>query len=100
MQPVQVNGSENVGNSRSGDIELVQQLYLSPGYAYVHFQLGGDRDEVLLQNLQRDDTCTCAAMFRDQLQGPSLLRGNPSVVGVDEYICIEEATSAHGSRRD
>ena len=100
VQAMQVNGRKNVGQAQDGNVEFSQQLDLAAGNLRIDVELPGDRNEVLLQDLQRDDPRARQPVFRDQLQRAPLFRRRCPVVGVNQNIGVEEATSAHEFRFD
>ena len=99
VKPVQINGGKDVRNFGGSDIELGQQFDFAPRNAGIHAQFPRDCNEILLQHLQRHHTRSGAAVFGNKLDRSPLFRRGRLVVGVDENVGIEKATSAHESRR-
>ena len=97
---MEVGGGQDVGNLGSGNIELGEQFDFTARNARINVQFTCDRNEILLQHLQRHDTGARPAVLCYKVDGASLLRRCGLIVRVDEDIGVEEATSAHESRRD
>ncbi len=100
MQPVQVDGGENIGDVWSGDVELGQHLDLAARNAGVDMQLSREVHEILLQYLQGNNTGPRSPVIGGEIARASLLRGCRFVVRVKEDVRIEETTSVHESRHD
>ena len=100
MEPVQVDRGEDVPNPGSGNVELGQQFDLAAGNGRINVEFSRYRDEILLKYLQRHNACPRAPMLRYEIEGSTLLHRRRLVVRVDEDVRVEEATSAHESRRD
>ena len=58
------------------------------------------RREVFLKNLSRYHTASIGAASFDKGKRQLLLAGLVAIVGINENVCIEEATSAHAVPRD
>ena len=63
MQPVKIDGSEDIGDFRSGDIELGEQFDLPARDARIDMQLSREVHEILLQYLQRNNTSPRLPVF-------------------------------------
>ncbi len=100
VKPLEIDGSEDVGDFGSGDIELGEQFDLPARNARIKVQLARDGDEILLKHLQRHNAGSGAAVFSQEIEGAALLRGRSLVVRVNQDIGVEEATSAHEFRFD
>jgi len=100
VEAMQVDGCEDVCDLGSGDVELGEQFNLASGNARIHMQFPCDRDEILLEHLQRHNSSPRSPVFGYQIEGGPLFRRRRLVIRVDENIGIEETTSAHESHRD
>ena len=89
--------SANFGRSH---IELGEQFDLPASNNRVNMQFARDGDEILLQYLQRNHARSAAPVFRQKVEGASLLCRCRPVVRVNQNIGVEEATSAHESHFD
>ena len=63
MQPVEIDGGQNVCDVRRGNVEFGQELYFAARNGRVNVQLTCDCDEILLQNLEGDDAGAGAAVL-------------------------------------
>ncbi len=97
---MKIDGSEDIGDFRSGDIELGQHLYLAARDAGIDMQLSREVHEILLQHLQGNNTSPRSPVFCHEIARASLLRGCRLVVRVKEDVSVEETTSVHESRHD
>ncbi len=95
MQTVQVDGGEDVGNIGSGDVELGEQFDFAAGDGRLHTQLARNGDEIFLQDLERDDAGSGAAVLGYKGECAALLAGRGLIVGVNEDVGVEEATDGH-----
>jgi len=100
VQPVEVNGSKNIGNNRSGDVKFGQQFHFAARGAGIDMQLSRDVHEILLQHLQGNDSSSSSPVLGHEIARASLLRGCRFVVSVQKDVGVEETTIAHASRHD
>jgi hypothetical protein len=100
MEPVQVDGSENIGDLGGGDVEFGQQFNLAADNGCLYAQFPCGRDKIFLENLKRHNPRPRATVFGDKIKGPALFRRRRLVIRVDQDVRIEEATSAHESHPD
>ena len=100
MQSVQVNRRENVANLGNDDVEFSKQLNFATRHICVEMKFLRCTGEVLLQDLERYHSSLLPSVFGKQVQRAALLRRIGPIVGIKENVRIEEATSAHGARRD
>jgi hypothetical protein len=84
VKPVEVDGGQDVGNLGSGNIELGEQFDFAARNARINAQFTCDRNEILLQHLQRHDAGARPAVLCYKVDGASLLRRCGLIVRVDE----------------
>jgi len=100
MQPVEIDGCENIRNLRCGHIKLGQQLHLPARDARIDMQLSRNVYEILLQHLQGNNASPGSPVFGHKVARPSLFSGRRFVVRVKKDVGVEETTNAHEPRRD
>jgi hypothetical protein len=88
VQPVEVDGSQDIGHLGSDDIELGEQFDLAAGNARLNMQLSRDGNEMLLQHLQRHDAGPRTPVRGHQIEGAPLLCRSFLVVRVNEDIGV------------
>lgn len=99
MLSMEVDGCQNVLDSNPDQIEVTEQLGLTSGYFSRHLELLRRGDEVLLEDLSRDDAGALDTTAFQEVESPRLFLRGGGVVAIDEDVRVEKATGAHGSRR-
>ena len=97
---MEIDGGKDIGHFRSSNIEFGQQFYLATRFTRIELQLSRDRDEILLQHLQRNNASSVTAMVVPQIARDTLFCRGVVIVRVHQDISVEETTSVHGSRPD
>ena len=95
---MEVDGSENVGDFRGGNIELGERFDLPASNPRIDTQFARDRHEIFLQYLQRHNAGSGPAVLGHEVDRTPLLRRRCLVVCVYQDVGVEEATSAHEFR--
>ena len=95
MEPVQVDRRKNIREFGDGDVKLRQQFDLAAGNGRIDAQISRDGNKVLLQYLQRYNSSPRAPVFGHQVERFPLLGRRSLVIGVDEDVGVEKATSGH-----
>ena len=92
---MQIDRSQNVRDFGRGHIELGQQFDLAAGNRRVHLEFLRYGYKIFLQHLQRDDTRPRTPVLSDKIQRLPLFCGIGLVIGIDEYVGVEEAAGRH-----
>ena len=71
---MEVDGGKDVGNFGSSNIELGEQFDFPASNVRINAQLSRDSDEILLQYLERNHAGSATSVFRQEIEGASLLR--------------------------
>jgi len=100
MKEVKVDGSQNISYIGNGNIEFGEQFDLPPRNALIHAQFPRDRNEVFLENLQRNYACSCEPVLGNEIEGPPLFCRGSFIIRVNEDVGIEETTRGHVFRPD
>jgi hypothetical protein len=74
VKAVEVDGGHDVSKLRSSNVKLGQQFNLAASNRRFNVQLLGDRDEILLQDLERNNAGPCTPVLCQEVKGASLLR--------------------------
>jgi hypothetical protein len=100
VQPMEIDGCENIRNVWRGDIKLCQNFDLAARDMAIDAQLSCDAREILLKHLQGNNAAPGSPVFCHQIAGTTLFGWCRFVVGVEEDIGVEKTTNAHEPRRD
>src|SRR5271165_7642437 len=100
MQTVQIHRRHDIGHVYLHHRESSEQLQLPARYVGWNRKFTSRRREVFLKNLGRYHTASIGAASFDKGKGQLLLARLVVIVGINQNVCIEEATSAHAVPRD
>jgi hypothetical protein len=75
VQPLKIDGGQDVTKVGTEDVELGQEFELPPSNPNIKVQFTSNRHKVLLQNLHRDNTATTTSVFCYESQGTAPLVG-------------------------
>ncbi|MBP1597821.1 MAG: hypothetical protein H6Q05_3198 [Acidobacteria bacterium] len=96
MQPMQVDGSKNVIQASLHEVQLPKQLDLASRDGTIDAKFASGYCEVLLKNLDGDDSIVESPAMLDQIQSGSLLGRGATIIRIDQDIRIQETKSGHG----
>lgn len=100
VQPMEIDGRENVRNVWRGYIKLGKNFDLATRDMGIDTQLSCDVHEILLKHLQGNNAAPGSPVFCYELAGTTLFGRCRFVVRVDEDVGVEKTTNAHELRRD
>lgn len=100
MESVKVDRSQNVVKLDLEQVEATEKLRFPLRIFRWHAELARHGREVTRGGSGRNHASSLKPVLLDDLLSSGLLRRSVGIVRVDEDVGVEEATSAHGSRRD
>jgi len=100
VQPMEVNSGQNIVDFKRSNVKFGEYFDFAARDKRVDMKLSRDINEILLQHLQRNYSRSIPSVLCHQIARASLFNRSKFVVRVEEYVGIEEATNAHGPRRD
>ena len=95
---MQIDCRENVGNLGYSDVKLGEEFDFATRDLGIELELSCHSDEIFLENLQRNDSCSVPPMLVHEIAGAALFGGRVVIIGVNQNVCVEKATSAHEFR--